>query len=86
MCVEKQRFGEDLARGDEDRRFCRRSAVEGQCYTVFQKKHNRTKSRGGHGADAPQTDMDQRTAFLGLGLLRMRVDVQAVRAARWRIH
>jgi hypothetical protein len=37
MCAGKQRFGDDLAQGDENRRFCRRSAVGGQCYTVFQR-------------------------------------------------
>jgi hypothetical protein len=39
------------------------------CCTVFHEGINRTNCRGGYGADASQTGMDRRTAFLGLVLL-----------------
>jgi len=48
-------------------------------------EHSRTKSRGGHGAEAAQTGMGRTTEFSGLGLQRMRMGVQSFMAARWQI-
>jgi hypothetical protein len=36
-CVQKRRFGQNLTPGNERRGFCKGSAVEDQCYTVFQR-------------------------------------------------
>ena len=47
--------------------------------------HSRTKSRGGHGADASQTGMGRETEFSGLGLHGLRMGIQSFMAVRRRI-
>ena len=45
-------------------------------------EHSRTKSRGGHGAEASKTGMDRNTEFSRVGLLGVRMGVQPFMAAR----
>jgi len=53
---------------------------------LISKKHKRTESRGGRGADASRTDMGRKTGFSGLGLYGMRMGFQVFMAAGWQIH
>ena len=78
MCVQKAVTWAEPRSGNERSGFCRRSPVENQRYTIFQRSIIRTKSRGvPYGCDAPQTGMGRKKEFSGLDLHRMRMGVQA---------
>jgi hypothetical protein len=65
--------------------FCRRSAVEDQCYNFFQRSITAANLDVCHRGDASQTGMGGKTEFSGLGLLRMRMGVHRFRAGHWPI-
>jgi len=62
-------------------RLYRRSAVKDQCSIGFQKITSRANHEVCHRVGASQTGVGRKTEFSGLGLLRMCVGVQPLRAA-----
>jgi hypothetical protein len=75
-------IGQYLIRGYEETCFYRRSVVEGRGQAAFQRSMIATSLEGGNQSDASQTGMGRKPDFPGLGLLRMRMGIQAYRARR----
>jgi hypothetical protein len=86
MCVQKAVTSADPRSGQRKERLISSQCCQRPTLLRLSNKYNGGKSRGGHGGDASQIGMGQKTEFSGLGLLRMRMGVQPRWAGRWRIN
>jgi len=86
MCVQKVLVWAEPRSVQGTQRLYRRSAVEGKCSIGFQRIISEANLEVCHRACASQAGVGGKAEFSGLGLLRMCVGVQPIRAALWHLN